>query len=218
QALVGDKTVIFRLIDDQMYWHMMVGDDSMAVSRGIALHKMIRLVTLATINGGYLNFMGNEFGHPEWIDFPREGNGWSYKYARRQWDLVDREDLQYRFLNAFDNAMIKLVSDVGNFQALPVEKLWDKDDDQVLAFKRGDLVFVFNFSPFRSFDDYGLLAPIGKYDVVLSTDSPDFGGFGNIDEKVEHLTMADPLYTPNGVEWLKLYIPARSAMVLRKVN
>ncbi len=218
QALVGDKTVIFRLIDDQMYWHMMVGDDSLAVARGIALHKMIRLVTLATINGGYLNFMGNEFGHPEWIDFPREGNGWSYKYARRQWNLVDREDLQYKFLNAFDNAMIHLVSGAYSFQALPVEKLWDKDDDQVLAFRRGDLVFVFNFSPNRSFDDYGLLAPIGKYDVVLSTDNPAFGGFGNVDESVEHLTQADPLYTPNGVEWLKLYLPARSAMVLRKVK
>ncbi len=217
QALVGDKTVIFRLIDDQMYWHMMVGDNNMAVARGIALHKMIRLVTLATINGGYLNFMGTEFGHPEWIDFPREGNGWSYKYARRQWDLVDREDLQYRFLNAFDNAMIKTVSEVPNFQAQAVEKLWDKDDDQVLAFKRGDLVFVFNFAPFRSFEGYGILVPPGKYKVVLSSDNPDYGGFGNIDETVEHFTIADPLYTPHGVEWLKLYMPARSSMVLKKM-
>ena len=120
QALVGDKTVIFRLIDDKMYWHMTVGDNDMTVARGIALHKMIRLVTIASINGGYLNFMGNEFGHPEWIDFPREGNGWSYKYARRQWDLVDREDLQYKYLNNFDNAMVELVSGVYNFQALPV--------------------------------------------------------------------------------------------------
>ncbi|MCC8176173.1 MAG: alpha amylase C-terminal domain-containing protein [Bacteroidales bacterium] len=215
QALVGDKTVIFRLIDDQMYWHMTVGDTNAAVTRGIALHKMIRLVTLATINGGYLNFMGNEFGHPEWIDFPREGNGWSYKYARRQWDLVDREDLQYRYLNDWDNAMIGLVSSVFNFQALPVEKLWEKDSDQVLAFMRGDLVFVFNFSPFRSFNDYGFLAPIGEYDVVLSSDNPRFGGFGNIDEKVSHHTVFDGLYSPLGKEWLKLYLPARSCMVLK---
>lgn len=215
QALVGDKTVIFRLIDKEMYWHMMVGDTNSAVTRGIALHKMIRLVTLATVNGGYLNFMGNEFGHPEWIDFPREGNGWSYKYARRQWDLVDREDLQYKFLNAFDNAMIELVSGVYNFQALGIEKLWEKDDDQVLAFRRGDLVFVFNFSPTKSFDGYGILAPVGKYRTVLSSDSPAFGGFGNIDESVEHLTQYDPLYQPLGKEWLKLYLPARSAMVLR---
>ncbi len=215
QALVGDKTVIFRLIDEKMYWHMTVGDDDMTVARGIALHKMIRLVTLATINGGYLNFMGNEWGHPEWIDFPREGNGWSYKYARRQWDLVDREDLQYKFLNAFDNAMVELVSDVNNFQALGIEKLWEKDDDQILAFRRGNLVFVFNFNPFKSFSDYGILAPAGSYTVELSSDRPEFGGFGNIDESVKHLTIPDPLYAPTGKEWLKLYLPARSAQVLR---
>ncbi|MDE6126930.1 MAG: alpha amylase C-terminal domain-containing protein, partial [Muribaculaceae bacterium] len=174
-----------------------------------------RLVTCATINGGYLNFMGNEFGHPEWIDFPREGNGWSYKYARRQWDLVDRDDLQYKFLNAFDNAMVGLVGGTRDFQKLPVVKLWDKDSDQVLAFMRGDLVFVFNFSPTESYSDYGFLAPQGSYSTVLSTDNPAFGGFGNIDETVEHLTQFDPLYAPDGKGWLKLYIPARSAMVLR---
>ena len=217
QALVGDKTVIFRLIDSKMYWHMMVGDTDADVARGMALHKMIRLVTLSTINGGYLNFMGNEFGHPEWIDFPREGNGWSYKYARRQWDLVDRTDLKYKYLNAFDNAMIELISSVYNFQALPVEKLWEKDSDQILAYGRGNLVFVFNFNPSKSFTDYGILTPPGKYEVVLSTDDPSFGGYDNIDTEVEHFTLSDPLYAPIDREWLKLYIPARSAMVLRKM-
>lgn len=215
QALVGDKTVIFRLIDDHMYWHMMRDDNDFMVERGIALHKMIRLVTLATINGGYLNFMGNEFGHPEWIDFPREGNGWSYKYARRQWDLVDNPNLKYQFLNAFDNAMISLIGGVYNFQSLPVRKLWEKDDDQILAFMRGDLVFVFNFSPTNSYTDYGILAPAGRYDMILSTDDPEFGGFGNVTYDVAHLTQTDPLYKPAGVEWLKLYIPARTAMVLK---
>jgi 1,4-alpha-glucan branching enzyme len=206
-----EKTISYVESHDQA----LVGDTNAMVTRGIALHKMIRLVTLATINGGYLNFMGNEFGHPEWIDFPREGNGWSYKYARRQWNLVDRDDLQYKFLNAFDNAMIELVANVNNFQGLGIEKLWEKDDDQVLAFRRGNLVFVFNFSPTHSFSNYGILAPVGKYRVVLSTDSPRFGGFGNIDEKVEHLTQFDELYQPLGKEWLKLYLPARSAQVLR---
>ncbi len=218
QALVGDKTIIFRLIDKEMYWHMMVGDDHPVVARGMALHKMIRLVTLATINGGYLNFMGNEFGHPEWIDFPREGNGWSYKYARRQWDLVDREDLKYRFLNAFDNAMVATISNVYDFQALPVVKLWEKDDDQVLAFGRGDLIFVFNWNPVKSFSDYGFLAPAGEYEVVMSSDSPEFGGYDNIDGSVHHFTMPDPLYTPSGKGWLKLYLPARTAQVLRLVR
>lgn len=216
QALVGDKTVIFRLIDAAMYWHMMVGDTDPAVTRGIALHKMIRLVTLATINGGYLNFMGNEFGHPEWIDFPREGNGWSYKYARRQWDLVDRQDLQYRYLNAFDNAMIELVRSRKNFQAKAIRKLWDKDDDQVLAFMRGDYVFVFNFNPSKSFSDYGILAPGGVYSTILSTDDPQYGGFGNVVEGTEHFTVPDPLFSDAGVERLPLYLPARTAIVLRK--
>ncbi len=218
QALVGDKTIIFRLIDKEMYWHMMVDDNNGVVARGMALHKMIRLVTLATINGGYLNFMGNEFGHPEWIDFPREGNGWSYKYARRQWDLVDREDLKYKFLNAFDNAMVEMVSSHFNFQALPVEKLWEKDDDQVLAFRRGDLIFVFNWSPTKSFSDYGFLAPAGEYEVVLDSDSLNFGGFGNIDDKIHHFTQPDPLYSPSGKGWLKMYLPARTAQVLRMVK
>lgn len=215
QALVGDKTVIFRLIDKEMYWHMMVGDNDMTVARGMALHKMLRLVTAATINGGYLNFMGNEWGHPEWIDFPREGNGWSYKYARRQWELVDRDDLKYKYLNAFDNAMVELIGGTYNFQALPVAKLWEKDDDQVLAFRRGNLVFVFNFSPSRSFTDYGVLTEPGEYNVVLSSDSPRFGGYGNIDESVAHFTVPDPLYSPLGLGWLKLYLPARSAQVLK---
>lgn len=215
QALVGDKTVIFRLIDKEMYWHMMVGDNDMTVARGMALHKMLRLVTAATINGGYLNFMGNEWGHPEWIDFPREGNGWSYKYARRQWELVDRDDLKYKYLNAFDNAMVELIGGTYNFQALPVVKLWEKDDDQVLAFRRGNLVFVFNFSPSHSFTDYGVLTEPGEYNVVLSSDSPRFGGYGNIDESVAHFTVPDPLYSPLGLGWLKLYLPARSAQVLK---
>lgn len=218
QALVGDKTIIFRLIDADMYWHMGVDDKTYSVERGVALHKMIRLVTLATINGGYLNFMGNEFGHPEWIDFPREGNGWSYKYARRQWDLVDRKDLKYQYLNSFDNAMIEVVSRQYNFQALPVEKLWEKDDDQILALRRGDLLFIFNWSPAKSFDGYGILAPEGEYETVLDTDAMRFGGFGNVDDKVRHFTAPDPLYHPAGKGWLRLYLPARTAQVLRMVR
>lgn len=218
QALVGDKTIIFRLIDKDMYWHMSVDDDNFNVGRGMALHKMIRLVTIATINGGYLNFMGNEFGHPEWIDFPRQGNGWSYKYARRQWDLADRQDLKYKFLNAFDNAMINTVSEIYGFQTLPIEKLWEKDDDQVLAFRRGDLIFVFNWNPSRSFSDYGLLAPAGEYATVLDSDNSAFGGFGFIDPDIHHFTQPDPLYTPAGKGWLKLYLPARTAQVLRMVR
>ena len=216
QALVGDKTLIFWLIDAEMYWHMHVNDQNMAVSRGIALHKMIRLVTAATINGGYLNFMGNEFGHPEWIDFPREGNNWSYKYARRQWHLVDNQDLKYHYLNDFDGAMLTLIRGVQKFQSLPIQKIWDSDADQLLAFRRGDFVFVFNFSPNRSYTGYGLLAPPGKYKVVLNTDDVRFGGNGLTDDTVDHFTRYDPLYEKENKGWLKLYIPARTAMALQK--
>ena len=218
QALVGDKTIIFRLIDADMYWHMQKDDHNFMVERGIALHKMIRLVTASTINGGYLNFMGNEFGHPEWIDFPREGNGWSCKYARRQWDLVDNLDLKYHFLGDFDQEMIELIKSVKNFQDTPIQKVWDNDGDQILAYMRKDLVFVFNFSPTKSFTDYGFLVPKGEYEVVLNTDATRFGGFGLSDDSVHHFTMPDPLYKKDKKEWLQIYIPARSAVVLRKVK
>lgn len=216
QALVGDKTIIFRLIDADMYWHFKRGDETGTVNRGIALHKMIRLVTASTINGGYLNFMGNEFGHPEWIDFPREGNGWSYKYARRQWNLVDNQDLDYHFLGDFDREMIKVIKSVKNIQKTPVTEIWHNDGDQILAYMRGDLIFVFNFNPTRSFTDYGFLVPTGSYDVVLNTDSKEFGGNGFADDTISHLTNYDEAYVNERKEWLKLYIPARSAVVLKK--
>ena len=216
QALVGDKTIIFRLIDADMYWHFKKGDENDRVRRGIALHKMIRLVTAGTINGGYLNFMGNEFGHPEWIDFPREGNGWSYKYARRQWNLVDNKELCYHYLGDFDKKMLEVIKSEPHFNDTPLKEIWHNDTDQILAFSRNQLIFVFNFSPTRSFSDYGFLVPNGTYNVVLNTDSWEYGGFGFVDESVKHITLADPLYEKDGKGWLKLYIPARSALVLRK--
>ena len=218
QALVGDKTVIFRLIDADMYWHFTKDGGNDVTSRGIALHKMIRLITASTINGGYLNFMGNEFGHPEWIDFPREGNGWSHKYARRQWSLIDNKQLAYSWLGDFDRALMKLIGSVKDYQKKDVVEYWHNDGDQVLAFGRGDLVFVFNFNPTRSFSDYGFLVPRGSYKTVLDSDSIEFGGYGRIDDKLEHFTLMDPLYKKVRKEWLKLYLPARSAIVLKKVR
>ncbi|WP_277638238.1 alpha amylase C-terminal domain-containing protein [Bacteroides graminisolvens] len=217
QALVGDKTIIFRLIDADMYWHMQKGDANYVVNRGIALHKMIRLITASTMNGGYLNFMGNEFGHPEWIDFPREGNGWSCKYARRQWDLVDNKNLLYHVMADFDADMLKLLKGVKSFQTTPVQEIWHNDEDQVLAFQRKDLIFVFNFNPKKSFTDYGFLVTPGKYMAVLNIDSPLYGGNGLTDDTVEHFTIADPLYAREKKEWLKIYIPARTAVVLKKM-
>ena len=221
QALVGDKTIIFRLCDADMYWHFEHGHATYMVDRGLALHKMIRLITASTINGGYLNFMGNEFGHPEWIDFPRQGNGWSHKYARRQWSLVDNESYFFNNLNKFDAAMVHLLKD--NLQPvkdkcgvhLPwVEKLWDNEGDQVVAYKRGKLLFVFNWNGVKSFDGYGIAVPAGKYKVVLNTDAKEFAGFGLADDSVEHFTMPDDGYLTADKGWLQLYLPARSAIVL----
>jgi 1,4-alpha-glucan branching enzyme len=219
QALVGDKTVIFRLIDKDMYWHMSkLFESSFLTDRGIALHKMIRLMTATTINGGYLNFMGNEFGHPEWIDFPREGNGWSYKHARRLWHLVDDKDLKYHWLGDFDREMIELMRKNGHFQSTPIIQLWDKSDDQIVVYQRAHLLFVFNFHPANSYTDYGFLTEKGSYKIVLNSDSEKFGGFGNIDETQKFLTVFDELYAKDGKEWLKMYIPARSAVVLEKID
>lgn len=215
QALVGDKTIIFRLIDAEMYWHMMRDNSTLTVDRGVALHKMIRLITASTINGGYLNFMGNEFGHPEWIDFPREGNDWSHKYARRQWELVDNEKTLYNALGKFDQAMIELINSEKEFNTTFIQQLWAKDDDQVLAYERGSLIFVFNFNGTQSFTDYGILANKGNYKIVLNTDATDFAGFNLIDQSLIYETST----TPKGLlgkEWLKLYIPARTAFVLKR--
>lgn len=219
QAMVGDKTIIFRLIDADMYWFMSkLTQSSYLVDRGIALHKMIRLVTATTINGGYLNFMGNEFGHPEWIDFPREGNGWSHKYARRQWHLTEDTNLKYHFLRDFDKAMLALIKSVPDFQDTAILKLCDNNDDGVLAYMRNNMLFIYNFHPEKSYSNYGILAPQGEYKIALDTDDTKFGGFGLNDASVHHFTQFDPLYAPTGKGWLKLYLPARSAIVLKLSN
>lgn len=203
QALVGDKTLIFRLIDKEMYWHMQTGDGDLTVERGMALHKMIRLLTASTNGGGYLNFMGNEFGHPEWIDFPREGNDWSYKYARRQWSLVDDAKLKYRFLALFDASMVAAISD--NDDSL-FSYVHINNADGVLSFMRGKYVFVYNFSPTVSYTDYGVPTLNGDYSVAFTSDDAVFGGQGRIDTK----------YTYQSInKQLKLYLPARTAIVLK---
>ncbi|MFW5656171.1 MAG: alpha amylase C-terminal domain-containing protein [Bacteroidota bacterium] len=214
QALVGDKTIIFRLIDKEMYWHMNKDSENLLIDRGIALHKMIRLITAATAGGGYLNFMGNEFGHPEWIDFPREGNNWSYKYARRQWSLVDNENLRYQHLAAFDKAMVDMLKHEQHFQWQWCHKINDNSHDNVLAFTRGDLLFVFNFHPTNSYTDYGLFTQAGKYHLLLNSDRPDFGGFNRIDESITYFTeKTGKIKSPT---ILKLYLPSRVGMVFKR--
>ena len=212
QAMVGDKTIIFRLIDSHMYTSMQITDNNIVVDRGMALHKMIRLITIATAGDGYLNFMGNEFGHPEWIDFPREGNDWSFKYARRQWNLADNKKLKYFFLNEFDKAMVNLIDEENTLSSKPFG-ITQNTSDNVIIFKRGNLIFAFNFNPSTSFTDYGFEIDAGKYKVVLNTDNNQFGGANLNDDSLMPETQNE-----NGVNRLKLYLPSRSAMVLKKVD
>jgi 1,4-alpha-glucan branching enzyme len=209
QAMVGDKTIIFRLIDSFMYTSMQTNDENIIVDRGIALHKMIRLVTIATAGDGYLNFMGNEFGHPEWIDFPREGNNWSFKYARRQWELSEDKNLKYYSLNEFDKVMINLINLENTLASKPII-IVENTDDKVLIFKRGDLIFAFNFNPNTSFTDYGFNVDAGSYTTVLNTDNGCFGGGKRNDDNQVHTTKYE-----NGSNMLKLYLPSRTGMVLK---
>ncbi|TVQ85270.1 MAG: 1,4-alpha-glucan-branching enzyme [Bacteroidetes bacterium] len=212
QALVGDKTIIFWLMDKEMYFNMHVNHQNIIVDNGIALHKMIRLLTLATAGNGYLNFMGNEFGHPEWIDFPGRHNNWSYHYARRQWSLAKNEELRYRFLDSFDKEMIGFFKRKKIIQKHVGYPRVQNTTDQVLIFERGKYLFVFNFNPFQSFTDYAFEVTRGKYQVVLDTDNPAFGGYARQDVEYIHETHENAFGNPA----LRLYIPSLTAFVLEK--
>ncbi|MBR9980117.1 MAG: alpha amylase C-terminal domain-containing protein [Desulfatitalea sp.] len=213
QALVGDQTLIFRLIGAPIYHHMHQDDPHLAVDRGVALHKMIRLVTLATAGHGYLNFIGNEFGHPEWIDFPRPGNDWSYHFARRQWHLVDAPDLRYRQLDRFDKAMIALAGQWRVLEASPARQLWEHNDDKLLIFERAGLIWAFNFHPTQSFTDYPFPAAPGRYRIVLDSDAGVFGGHRRVDPDLVHVTLA-ATSDHQPAHRLSLYLPNRTALVL----
>ena len=238
QALVGGKTFFFQCVDKEIYFGMRTDQENLVIDRGIALHKMARLATCALNGGAYLNFMGNEFGHPEWIDFPRQENGWSYYHARRQWSLRADPELRFKGLADFDEAMLESLK-VSMFESLKVEgtgilkglrtlkpsnfrtpvKLAANEPDKVLAFLRGGLVFVFNFNPAQSFADYGVLVPpASKWRHLFDTDEVRFGGQGRI--------AAGGLYEPTLVrddvhnelvQQIRLYLPARTAVVLKRV-
>ncbi|PIP35848.1 MAG: 1,4-alpha-glucan-branching enzyme [Desulfobacterales bacterium CG07_land_8_20_14_0_80_52_14] len=211
QALVGDQTLLFRLIGSAIYEHMRVDDNHLSVDRGVALHKMIRLITLATAGDGYLNFMGNEFGHPEWIDFPREGNVWSFRFARRQWRLADDPGLKYHQLGKFDRDMVQLAKRMRFFGSQSIRLLKEHDHEKILIFMRKNLLFCFNFNYLNSYYNYRFYAPIGKYKMILDSDAACFGGHGRLTPDQIHVTTES---RTGGV--LSLYLPSRTAIVLQK--
>ena len=215
QALVGGKTIIFSLADAEMYTNMHVSSQSLQVDRAMALHKLIRLATIITAGDGYLNFMGNEFGHPEWVDFPREGNNWSTFYARRQWSLRDNPELKYFQLGEFDRAMIQLVREGKLLETSHPGTLSRHTDDKLLVVQRGSTIVIFNFHPSQSWVDYPLDVPVGNYRLVMCSDDVRFGGFGRLE--------ADQCYragtTASRVGELaamQVYVPARVALVLQR--
>ncbi|MCI6639462.1 MAG: alpha amylase C-terminal domain-containing protein [Pygmaiobacter massiliensis] len=211
QALVGDKTIMFRLCDKEMYWGMEKRQQNLVIDRGMALHKMIRLVTMSLGGEGYLNFMGNEFGHPEWIDFPREGNNWSYHHCRRQWSLVDDKTLKFEWLNEFDRKMVQLANSTSLLTG-KAHSLWVGQEEKVLIYEKKGLLFAFNFHPTRSFEGYFVPAPAGSWKPVLTTDAACFGGQGRIAEEMIYQAKE----APKGYGF-ELYLPSRTAVVLAKV-
>lgn len=214
QALVGGKTFFFTLADAAIYWGMGKDQHGLEVDRAVALHKLARLATAALNGGAYLNFMGNEFGHPEWIDFPRQDNGWSYHHARRQWSLRDDPNLRFKPLADFDETMLAALAK--GLKAAKPEQLLANEPDKVLAFVRGDLMFVFNFHPTQSYSDYGVMVPPAtKWKHLFDSDEERFGGQGRIASGQSY----DPVLVPYQnelVQQIRLYLPARTATVLKR--
>ena len=216
QALVGDKTFIFRMADKEMYWHMNKESQNLEIERAIALHKMARFITISLGAEGYLNFMGNEFGHPEWIDFPRHGNEWSFKHCRRQWTLADSEHLRYYDLYQFDKAMINFMSNEGLVGDGVPQCLWIDQDRKLIAYRKRDFIFIFNFHPTESYPDFEL--PIHQdahFQVILDTDDPKFGGHSRISHDVVYET--HKLNMNRDFTGISIYSPSRTAMVLKKI-
>lgn len=212
QALVGDKTIMFRLADKEMYWHMDRHSQSLIIERAMALEKMIKLVTASLGGEGYLNFMGNEFGHPEWIDFPREGNGWSFKHARRLWSVGDADYLRYSDLGAFDREMLVTLTRGRVIGSPYLRNLWEQQGAQILCYEKGDMLFLFNWHPTISYEGFFLpTGAAGRHRVVLDTDEPRFGGQG----RISHDTVYTAVPEDRGTGF-RVYMPARTAMVMTR--
>ncbi|MBC7890475.1 MAG: alpha amylase C-terminal domain-containing protein [Ferruginibacter sp.] len=209
QALVGDKTIAFWLMDKEMYFHMRVEDQNLVIDRGIALHKLLRLFTISLGGEGYLNFIGNEFGHPEWVDFPREGNNWSHKYARRQWSLADNKELKYQWLSNWDKALIHTISENNILSATGAKQLHMDATNKVIVFEKNNLIFIFNFSAGNSIFGYRFTSPEKAiYRIILNSDKKEFGGFERIDDSID--------YPSDENQNINIYLTNRTTLVMKK--
>ena len=213
QALVGDKSLLFWLCDKELYTNMStLTEYTPIIERGIALHKIIRLITHSLGGEGYLNFEGNEFGHPEWLDFPRAGNNNSFWYARRQFNLVDDDMLRYKFLNNFDRAMQHNEAKYGWLSSAQAYVSLKNESDKVIVFERAGLLWVFNFHPSNSYTDYRVgVEQAGTYQIVIDTDDKGFGGFGRNVKGTRFFTTDMPWN--NRKNFMQVYLPSRTAIV-----
>jgi 1,4-alpha-glucan branching enzyme len=210
QAIVGGQTAFFRMTDSEIYYNMHKNSGNAVIDRAVALHKMMRLATAAASGHGYLNFMGNEFGHPEWIDLPRAGNNWSMSHARRQWSLEKDENLRFGELAEFDRALLKLLA-AGDLYNYPVQTVRIDESGMIIAFERGGYWFFFNFHPERSYEDYETEVLRGSYEMILDSDAAEFGGFARRQPGQEFFSMER-----NSGEVISLYLPCRTALVLKR--
>jgi len=217
QALVGDKTLMFQLGGKEMYSHMLKNDENLIIRRALELDKLIKFITVTLGGEGYLNFMGNEFGHPEWIDFPRDGNNWSYQYARRQWSLMDNKDLKYEYLSNFDREMLTLLKTYNVLSATDLQNLWTDEENKLLDFRKGELVFLFNFNPSVSFEKYELPTDeMGQYKVIFNSDEIMFGGQCRI--LTDYIYNTEKLRNKGNKIGVTIYTPSRTVLVLKKVK
>lgn len=208
QCINGHDAMIWRLLGDDMYNAMLMETETWKVSRGLAFYRLMRLITLATADKGYLNFMGNEFGHPEWLD--------AEEHAHRQWRLAEDTSLKYACLNAWDQAQMQLVSDNIESFKTPAMFRYIHEDKRLLAFERGALLFVFNFNETQAFSDLCFAVTPGKYLEILSSDERRFAGHDNLritEPPLEHFTQ--PCFDPNLGD-ITLYIPPMIVLVLKR--
>ncbi len=216
QALVGDKTIAFRLMGDAMYNGMSHSQRTPLIDRGLALHKLIRLLTFSLGGDAWLSFMGNEFGHPEWIDFPREGNNWSYHYARRQWSLLDNPLLYYQDLNAFDRALMDLDEKYHLLKSTLIEQLSVHEEAKRIVYRRGELVIAVNLHGTESYADLRIPVPDRRdYETVLSSDDSSFAGLGRVVTGTRYPIQHRAFQGRD--QSLQIYLPSRTALVLRPI-
>ncbi|CED82984.1 1,4-alpha-glucan branching enzyme/starch branching enzyme II [Phaffia rhodozyma] len=186
QCIEGGKTMSQWLFDDEIYTQMSVFQTpTPKVERAMALHKMLRLMVFAFAGEGYMNFMGNEFGHPEWLVFPSVQNGFHTTHCRRQWDLADfSRDLRYRDLARFDREMLE-AEERGQWGSAELGHVWTQDEDsRLVVFTRANHLFIFNWNTKLPAKDDNLPIPEpwaleGQYRIELSTTSGVAGAVVN---------------------------------------